>query len=220
MVSGKVSTSKGKSGSRKPRQKHQNTFAYAPSKYSTQAQIIAGLPVQGLCKRCMDIILWRKRMGQYKPLTVPKKCVSCSQKAIKDAYHILCGKCAAEKNVCAKCQEPEEIMPSTSGKTQSELAAEKQAEERLLSRMSERQRRSYLRKLERGDEEGAERIKGKIVERGAGSDSDYDDDDFDFSDLEDELDAVEAEGAGAGAGDEDDEDDFDDEEEDEEEEDD
>jgi hypothetical protein len=59
MVGGKVSTAKGKSGNRKPRQKYQNTFAYQPSKYSTQAQVIAKLPVQGLCKKCQDIILWR-----------------------------------------------------------------------------------------------------------------------------------------------------------------
>jgi len=34
--------------------------------------------------------------------------VWCSQKAVKEAYHVICKKCSEEKNVCAKCLEPVE----------------------------------------------------------------------------------------------------------------
>ncbi|KAI9342561.1 hypothetical protein BDR26DRAFT_859177 [Obelidium mucronatum] len=179
-MSGKGSSAKGKTGQQKHRQKHQNTYAFQSDKYATHMAAITALPVQGLCKRCVEIIQWRKRMGQYKPLTVAKKCVSCSQKTVKEAYHILCNACACNKNVCAKCQQAEEILPSSAAKTPAELQLEKQNEERLLAAMTERQRRSYLRKLERGDDAGAQRIGDRVAQ--AGSDADDADFDFGFSD--------------------------------------
>lgn len=36
--------------------------------------------------------------------------VNCNEKAVKEAYHILCSKCATDKKVCAKCQESAEIV--------------------------------------------------------------------------------------------------------------
>ncbi|KAI8622048.1 hypothetical protein BC830DRAFT_1250153 [Chytriomyces sp. MP71] len=176
-MAGSGSSAKGKAGQAKQKQKYQNTFAFKSDKYSSKQAEINELPVQGLCKHCLDIIQWRKRMGQYKPLTVPKKCVSCSQKTVREAYHILCNACAGKDNVCAKCQKPEEIMPNTAGKTPAEILLDKQNEERLLSLMTERQRRSYMRKLERGDDEGASKISERITGKG-----DDDDDDFEFSD--------------------------------------
>ncbi|KAJ3031528.1 UNVERIFIED_CONTAM: hypothetical protein HDU68_003064 [Siphonaria sp. JEL0065] len=127
-------------------------------------------------------------MGQYKPLTVAKKCVSCSQKTVKEAYHILCNPCANKKNVCAKCQLPEEILPSSAAKTPAEIQLEKQNEERLLAAMTERQRRSYHRKLERGDDAGAQRIGDRVSRADKDDDSDFDfglsDEGEDFSDDE------------------------------------
>lgn len=70
--------------------------------------------------------------------------VNCEQKAIKDAYHVMCNNCAGEKNVCAKCLESREIVP-TNIKTEKELIQEQVELERLLSGMTERERRSYLR---------------------------------------------------------------------------
>jgi hypothetical protein len=49
--------------------------------------------------------------------------------------------------------------------------------------LSERQRRSYLRKLENGDEEGALKILGKLVE----------DEDFDDEDPQDDLEISDSE---------------------------
>ncbi|CAJ0836218.1 10929_t:CDS:2, partial [Entrophospora sp. SA101] len=54
------------------------------------------------------------------------------------------------KNVCAKCQESNEIIKSGI-KSDKELLREQQEHEKFLSKLSERQKRSYLRKLERGE---------------------------------------------------------------------
>ncbi|KAJ3037987.1 hypothetical protein HDV00_001190 [Rhizophlyctis rosea] len=151
---------------------------------------IAALPVQGLCKRCFDIIEWKKRMGKYKPLTRPAICVSCSGRTVLQAYHVLCQKCASEKNVCAKCQGTDEVLPSTAKKTGAELVKEEQERERILGGMTERQRRSYLRRLERGDDEGAEKVLAAAAARGNDDGwSDFDD----FEDDEDEDDDADEE---------------------------
>ncbi|KAJ3094178.1 hypothetical protein HK100_006250, partial [Physocladia obscura] len=113
-----------------------------------------------------------------------------------DAYHVICNQCAAAKNVCAKCQLSEEILPSSGAKTPAEVLLEKQNNERILSMMTERQRRSYNRKLERGDEAGAERIAALVASRSGIDDDDDDDDlDFDFSDNDDDIEDEESEEA-------------------------
>ncbi|KAK9720717.1 hypothetical protein K7432_003950 [Basidiobolus ranarum] len=99
------------SGAKKGAQKYQNTTAYRHNKNSKKTREINALPISGLCQRCLDVLEWRKRFRKYKPLTTAKKCVCCQQKAIKEAYHVLCNKCATEKKVCAKCQESKQIVP-------------------------------------------------------------------------------------------------------------
>ena len=117
--------------------------------------------------------------------------VTCEQKAIKDAYHVMCNKCAGEKNVCAKCQESREIVP-TNIKTEKELIAEQVELERLLSGMNERERRSYLRQMERkakkgGDDEDDEGDDNDSDEDGS-DDDDEDDSDEDSDEDEDSED--------------------------------
>lgn len=45
-------------------------------------------------------------------LTLVPTCVSvrCSQKAVKDAYHIICKPCALQLQLCCKCGKKEEIV--------------------------------------------------------------------------------------------------------------
>ncbi|KAI8812468.1 hypothetical protein BJ742DRAFT_792406 [Cladochytrium replicatum] len=221
-MTNRVSTSKGKAGAKKPPPKHQNKFAFTTNKHSFIAQKIAALPTRGLCRKCLDVIAWRKRMNKYKPLTVPKKCVECQGKNITDAYHIICQKCASAKHVCAKCQQPDEIV-STEKPTSEDTNKESQDHERLLSIMSERQKRSYLRKIEKGDEAGAEKIREKALANPRGEDG-IDDDDFDddendepVGDGDDFDDDENDEPLGDGEKDEEDEDDDQEDEEDEEE---
>ncbi|KAG9299584.1 hypothetical protein G9A89_020755 [Geosiphon pyriformis] len=120
-------------------------------KCSKKSKIINSLPVSGLCQKCKGIVDWRKKFKKYKPLTIPKRCLSCEEKVIKEAYHVLCNSCAKAKGVCAKCQEDGEIL-SSSKKTEREILTEQQEQDRLLSTLSERQRRTYIRNLERGHE--------------------------------------------------------------------
>ncbi|CAO3677718.1 unnamed protein product [Umbelopsis vinacea] len=164
-----------KGNNKKKAQAHQNITSWKPNKNSKITRTINALPVYGLCNECTEVIMWRKKYKKYKPLTAPKKCTACQQKSIKEAYHVLCNNCASEKKVCAKCLERKDIVTDKSEiKTDKDLQREGQELERLLNRMTLRQRRSYLRKLERGDD--LSHIKAE----------DFDDDDFDLgSDFDD-----------------------------------
>lgn len=101
--------------------------------------------------------------------------VHCQQKAIKEAYHVMCNKCAGEKNICAKCLESREIVP-TSIKSEKEIVQEKVNLERLLSSMTERERRSYLRQMERRKKTGNPEDEEDEEDSDADSDADSDDD--------------------------------------------
>ncbi|KAI9337188.1 hypothetical protein BD770DRAFT_373692 [Pilaira anomala] len=153
-----MSTYENKGSSRKGNtskkgQAHQNTTSWKANKNSKKSLQIASLPVYGLCQRCTDVILWRKKYKKYKPLTTVKKCTGCEEKCIKEAYHVLCDNCARSKGVCAKCLESKDIINTKDEfKSNAEEMREAQERERMLDRMTLRQRRSYLRKLERGDD--------------------------------------------------------------------
>ncbi|ORY99303.1 hypothetical protein BCR43DRAFT_455849 [Syncephalastrum racemosum] len=173
-MSSRISTRKG--DNKKRAQKHQNITAWKPNKGSKKTKEINSLPIYGLCTRCHDQIEWRKKYRKYKPLTTPKRCTSCSEKTIKEAYHVLCNPCATDKKVCAKCLQSKEIVAKKEDiRTAADEVREEQELQRLLSRMSVRQKRSYLRKMERGDD--LSHIKAE----------DFEDSDFDFgSDISDD----------------------------------
>ncbi|KAJ2550493.1 hypothetical protein EV175_004046 [Coemansia sp. RSA 1933] len=164
-------------GAKKGAQKYQNEFAYKHNKGSKTTKKILELPVDGLCRRCTDQVEWRKQFRKYKPLTAPKKCVACDQRKVKKAYHVLCDDCAEAKGVCAKCMESSEVVDTSNKKTSELINKEEQELENKLADMPERQRRTFLRKLERGEIEAAD-----IAAASSG------DNDFDFSDSELESD--------------------------------
>ncbi|DBA00872.1 TPA: hypothetical protein N0F65_008515 [Lagenidium giganteum] len=157
--------------------KHQNTFAYKHNPKSKKTQKILAMPIFGLCTRCHDQIEWRKKYRKYKPLTKPATCNYCHQKTVTAAYHVACGSCAKERDICAKCCQSKEIVPS-----EQELAEEKKLQSKEneveLEGMRERERRAHLRKIER------ERRAAKEAEAGEGGDSDgmesFDEEDEDF----------------------------------------
>lgn len=93
-------------------QKYKNSTTFKPGRYgeSRRVQLAAALPVAGVCARCKDKIEWKKKYDKYKPLTVPRKCVVCQQKKVKQAYYRLCQDCAQSREVCAKCGEEGEIV--------------------------------------------------------------------------------------------------------------
>ncbi|AWP06867.1 C9orf85 -like [Scophthalmus maximus] len=153
---GNVSRSRG--------QKHQNASAYRNDKYGATAQVkVANSKVHdGLCQHCKGVLEWKVKYKKYKSLTQPKKCVKCSEKSVKDAYHIICKPCSLKLEICCKCGKKEDIIIPIN---------------------------SHLDKSEQ-EEDGEEMRKGcgrgkKDVD--SDDDEDYDDDD-DFGDLEDEDD--------------------------------
>ncbi|XP_010875176.1 uncharacterized protein C9orf85 homolog [Esox lucius] len=114
-----MSSQKG-NASRSRKQKHQNTIAYKNDKYGASVQVkIANSKVHdGLCKRCKDVIEWKVKYNKYKSLTQPRTCVKCSQKTVKDAYHVICKPCALMLELCAKCGKKEDIVIPVNSPTQ------------------------------------------------------------------------------------------------------
>ncbi|KNE68806.1 hypothetical protein AMAG_13446 [Allomyces macrogynus ATCC 38327] len=179
-MSSKVST-----GGKKKAQKHQNTTAFRHNKASRKTREILALPVQGLCARCFEIVDWRKRFRKYKPLTSPKKCVGCEQKTVKEAYHVLCNPCAAKKGVCAKCMQATEIVPGVNVVDAKADLAKQQEFDAKLKQLTERQRRTFVRKMARGEVTEDDLLAMDIKSK--------DDDDWDFSDDESDEDEDEDE---------------------------
>jgi len=66
---------------------------------------------------------------------------------VSRAYHVICEKCAREQTICAKCLQKSEIVSEI--RTKEEVHQEEKMLKEVLEEMSERQRRSYYRKLEK-----------------------------------------------------------------------
>eukprot|EP00002_Diphylleia_rotans_P037610 TRINITY_DN8419_c0_g2_i1.p1 TRINITY_DN8419_c0_g2~~TRINITY_DN8419_c0_g2_i1.p1 ORF type:complete len:275 (-),score=86.99 TRINITY_DN8419_c0_g2_i1:57-881(-) len=166
---------------------HQNEFAFKHNKHSKLTAKILAAPNLGLCHRCTDIVEWRKRYRKYKPLSQPKKCTSCSQKTVTLAYHVICDKCAIAKGVCAKCLESKEIVNEVYAKEQQEK--EMKELEEGMKKLTERERRTLLRRLARGDdpEEISQVTNTKAQERAERKKLGFDDFD-DFGDEDDDED--------------------------------
>ena len=94
---------------------HANKEAFIPSradKHNTKQNLIKTLPDDGCCKKCTEVIEWKKQYGKYKPLKTPAKCTGCHQRIIMLAYHQLCETCLSTRQACPKClvamETPEE----------------------------------------------------------------------------------------------------------------
>ncbi|XP_054905094.1 uncharacterized protein C9orf85 homolog [Poeciliopsis prolifica] len=146
--------------SRSRAQKHQNSTAFKNDKYGATAQVKkANSKIHdGLCQHCKGVLEWKVKYNKYKPLTQPKKCVKCSQKTVRDAYHIVCKPCSLLLEICCKCGKKEEIIIPVN---------------------------SHLDQKEQEDEE-KKKGRGKEEEEDFDSDdNNNDDDDDDFDNLED-----------------------------------
>ncbi|XP_070690247.1 uncharacterized protein C9orf85 homolog [Pempheris klunzingeri] len=148
--------------SRSRRQKHQNASAFRNDKYGATVQVKKAKSKihDGLCHHCKGVLEWKVKYNKYKSLTQPKKCVKCSQKTVKDAYHIICKPCSLELEICCKCGKKEDIVIPVN----SEVDQEEQKE----------------------DSEQKQKGRGKKDMDDLDSDDDYDDDNL--SDLGDDDD--------------------------------
>jgi superfamily II helicase len=135
-----------KGDTKKKGQKYQNTHAYKHNKNSKLTFKIAEISIQGLCQRCTGILEWRKKYRKYKILTVPKKCVMCGLKNIYESYHTLCQNCSKKEKICAKCHDP--MLETEENIETSDFS--KAEEIRQISSMREREKRTYLRQIQKG----------------------------------------------------------------------
>lgn len=79
-----MSTKKGNVGRTHP-QKHQNRTAFKNDLHDTsnKIKIINSIKIAEVCERCKEIIDWKRKYRKYKPLTQPKTCNKCGQRAVK-----------------------------------------------------------------------------------------------------------------------------------------
>ena len=173
-----MSSQKGNTSRKRP-QKHKNNFAFKNDMHDTSDKMksVNTLRVANVCQRCKDCLEWKIKYKKYKPLTVPSKCVKCDEKNVKYAYHIVCTLCAVDNKICAKCSKSKEVIDEPE-----QAISEKQKEENYLKEelkyMRLREKRTFLRQLERGDILPDEK-NGTNVESNDDDDDDDDDDDGD-----------------------------------------
>lgn len=93
-------------------QKHKNRSVFKNNLHdkSNQTKMINSLQVNDVCLRCKEIIEWKIKYKKYKPLKQPKTCVKCSQKNVKQAYHVICKECGMKLGVCTKCCQKKDIV--------------------------------------------------------------------------------------------------------------
>ncbi|XP_060572288.1 uncharacterized protein C9orf85 homolog [Ruditapes philippinarum] len=167
--------------SRAPKYQNKSAFKNVYHDTSKKTQQIVSTVVSGVCSRCKDCIDWKIKYKKYKPLTQPKTCVICKQKTVKQAYHVMCNKCSADSNKCAKCGEKKQVVikPKLS---EAEQAVEDRELQFELEQLPERKRRTFLRLQEKGQLNGMD-----ADNQFNGSDKGFDDDDAESGDEDDDV---------------------------------
>ncbi|KAF3444901.1 hypothetical protein FNV43_RR14594 [Rhamnella rubrinervis] len=144
--------------------KHQNKFAWKPNAGVKINETEVGgklrplSEITGVCPRCKEQIDWKRRYGKYKSLTEPAKCQRCSKRAVRQAYHNLCGGCAKEQKVCAKCCTR---VDRVVGRDSSEVEAEQKMLEEAINNARERDRRTLLRTMNKGKSSSSDKTLSK-----------------------------------------------------------
>lgn len=103
---------------------HANRFAFTHNRNSKLTKKILAFPISGLCPACVEVLEWRKKFRKYKPLSVPKKCVRCAGKTVREAYHVICNECAKQAQSCAKCLQLIQLEEQDGEEAQGDGSAE------------------------------------------------------------------------------------------------
>lgn len=98
--------------SRTRAQKHKNQKGFKNNLHDTsnRTKLINSIQVSDVCAKCKEVIEWKIKYKKYKRLTQPKTCVKCSQKTVKQAYHVMCKECGVKLGLCTKCCQNQEIV--------------------------------------------------------------------------------------------------------------
>ncbi|GJQ84919.1 hypothetical protein Trydic_g526 [Trypoxylus dichotomus] len=128
-------------------------------------------------------------LEKYKPLTQPRKCVKCEQKNVRKAYHVMCTDCGKQLNVCTKCCQTKEIIPSAPNKRE-EIKLDNELQQ-ILQSLPERKRRTFIRFMNKTnkDEEKEDKRDDLLKKLNQLSVSEKDSD-INFSDLDSDEDDV------------------------------
>jgi hypothetical protein len=129
-------------------QKYKNQTKFVPNKYNPNLN--TNIKTTNVCRKCLEIVEWKKQYGKYKVRSQPGKCNQCKNRNILISYHEWCLKCAEGK--CAKCF----VVLQGDNMVEEELVEEERKID--FTGFSERQKRSIQRKLDAGDMEGVDRI--------------------------------------------------------------
>lgn len=142
-----------KGNTKKPGQKHQNTYAFKHNKNSMLTRKIQEAPLDKLCQRCLNILEWKLKYRKYKPLTTPGVCRLCNLKNILKGHRTVCDSCSLQYMVCSKCIEPckEFCTPNKSSKHLRNNIKDSTFDE-IIEVLKERQRRTILRRKEKGEQ--------------------------------------------------------------------
>lgn len=183
-----MSTSKGNI-QRTRAQKHQNKTKFRNDLHdsSHKQKMINSIRIAEVCDRCVAVIEWKRQYRKYKPLTQPKTCNKCGNRSVRQAYHVLCTPCAVASRQCAKClvsADEANILPPN--KSEAEEIKEKAQIDRLLKKLPERRRRTFLRYLRKKSGGG----KKKKAAAGDGQDNDDDDDEEEAANEKQNVEAV------------------------------
>ncbi|KAF7667895.1 hypothetical protein LDENG_00042280 [Lucifuga dentata] len=157
--------------SRSRGQKHQNTTAFKNDKYGATVQVKKAKSKihNGLCQHCKGVLEWKVKYNKYKPLTQPKKCVKCSQKTVRDAYHIICKSCSTQLELCCKCGKKEDIVIPVN----SEIDKKEQEEDSHQKKKGDGQHKKDLNDLDSDNDDFDD------VDFALGDDDDDEEEDFD-----------------------------------------
>ena len=140
-----------KTGTKKS-QGFKNKKAYKLRFHKDKADLQETAVLDRLCPRCYDQVKWKLNYGKYKPLKQPRVCKHCGKKIITKPYRMYCPVCADKLGVCSKCGAPKPYHVDSKAKPGRRIAEKRiQLGLRLMKMMTERSRKTLLRKLEAGE---------------------------------------------------------------------
>ena len=108
---------------------HQNVFAFMHNPKSKKTEKILEAPIERVCRRCHEKLVWRKKYRKYKPRTQPGTCNFCRQKRVMTAYHTICSKCTTCDAAWKMMRESKESMMLDSGDKDDEEEDDEEVEE-------------------------------------------------------------------------------------------
>uniref|UniRef100_A0A7S1NCP1 Uncharacterized protein n=1 Tax=Eutreptiella gymnastica TaxID=73025 RepID=A0A7S1NCP1_9EUGL len=144
---------------------HKNSTPYVHMrncKRNALPEKVYGAMHGGMCKRCRDIMDWKRKYGKWKMMSPDKQearvCQHCHEKTVFHPFAHLCKNCCRLLKECAKCRQPE-TEDDPLGRyplTKSQQQKKANRDKKRLDGMTEREKRTILRQEQKVATERAE----------------------------------------------------------------